>query len=210
MEPASLAVRAAFVQASEFVLATLDAVGEQQWGRPGLGAWTVRELAVHTSRAWTTIIEYVDVPAELTLVSAADYYRAALGGGAAIHHQVSQRAKTQAEALEEPVPAVAHRLFREAENVLERTPADHVVGTFAGGIRLVDYLPTRVVELVVHGIDLCTAVGLPVEVPTPALELTLEVLVDLASERPERVDPVHLVRALTGRAPLPGDYDVLG
>jgi uncharacterized protein (TIGR03083 family) len=210
MEPASLAVRAAFVQASEFVLAAFDAVGEQDWDRPGLGEWTVRELAVHTSRAWSTIIDYVAVPAELALRSATDYYRAALGGDPAIHEQVSRRARAQAEALEEPLPAVAHRLFREAENVLERTPADHVLGTFAGGIRLVDYLPTRVVELVVHGIDLCIAVGRPVEVPTPALELTLEVLVDLASERPERVDPVHLVRALTGRAPLPGDYDVLG
>lgn len=210
MEPDSPAVRAAFVQASAFVLGALDAVADDQWVTPALGEWDVRELAVHTTRAWSTIISYVDVPAPLTLHSASEYYLAALGSDPAIHRQVSERAKAQAQELSEPVPGVARRLFLEAENVLERTPADHVLGTVAGGIRLVDYLPTRVVELVVHGIDLCTAVGAVPEVPLAALELTLEVLVDLASERPERVDPVHLVRALTGRAPLPGDFDVLG
>jgi hypothetical protein len=185
-------------------------VADGQWAAPGLGEWDVRELAVHTTRAWSTIISYADVPAPLTLRSASEYYRAVLGSDPGVHQQVSERAKAQARELAEPVPAVARRLFQEAENVLERTPADHVLGTLAGGIRLVDYLPTRVVELVVHGIDLCTATGRAPGVPLDALELTLEVLVDLASERPERVDPVHLVRALTGRAPLPGDYDVLG
>jgi len=210
MEARSLEVRAAFVEASEFVLATIDAVADDQWGAPGLGEWTVRELAVHATRAWSTVIQYADAPGGLTLANPSAYYTAVLGSADDLHAQVAQRTREQAASIDEPVAEHAHRLFHDAEEVLERTPADHVLGTFAGGIRLVDYLPTRVVELVIHGIDLCDAIGRPVAVPPASMELTLEVLVDLATERPGAVDPAHLVRALTGRAPFPGDLNLLG
>ena len=209
METSSLRSRAAFVEASEFVLEVIDAVEDPQWELPGLGMWTVRELAVHTSRAWTTLILYAGRTGEVTIHSSVEYFVAALSSGPDVHDQVAQRSREQAASLAEPVSQDAHRLFREAENVLERTPADQVMATFAGGIRLVDYLPTRVVELVVHGIDLCAAVGRSPAVPVGAMELTLEVLVDLATERPAILDPADLVRALTGRAPLPGEFNVL-
>ena len=95
---------------------------------------------------------------------------------------------------------------------VEATPDDAVLGTFVGGIRLVDYLPSRVVELVVHTLDLTDALsaGRRWWARTAAAEVTLGTLAGRAAAGPATADPLALVRAMTGRAPLPGDFNVLG
>ena len=93
---------------------------------------------------------------------------------------------------------------------MAETSDDAVVGTFVGGIRLLDYLPSRVVELVVHTLDLTDALDRDPELPTLAATVALGTLAEVAAARPGTVDVPALVRGLTGRAPWPGETNVLG
>ncbi len=52
--------------------------------------------------------------------------------------------------------------------------------TIAGGMRIADYLPTRVFELVVHTADLAVALGVPAEPPPGPAALALGLVSDLA------------------------------
>jgi hypothetical protein len=83
---------------------------------------------------------------------------------------------------------------------------DELVTTIAGGMRLVDYLPTRTFELVIHTCDLATTLGAPLAVPTTAARQAMQIISELVVDDP-RAGTVLL--ALTGRNPLPGDFSVL-
>lgn len=209
METDSQRLRRAFTEAARNVIDLADEVEESQWTAPALDGWTVRELFVHASRAGSTVTAYAAGTADRELRSPADYYLTALDSDG-IHESVAERARNQATELDEPVPAYLRRVFTEAEQTLQRTPSHQVLGTQAGGIALEDYLPTRVVELVVHGIDLAAALGLEARIPAIAMEVALESLAELAVRRPEELDPVDLVNALTGRGSLPEGTNLLG
>lgn len=209
METNSVRLRRAFTEATQFIAALAGEVGESQWSAPALGEWTVRELFVHASRAGSTIVDYAGEPAARTLGSGAEYYLTVLERDG-VHEAVADRARAQAAEVDEPIPAYVERTFAEAEQTLQRTPAGMVLDTRGGGITLEDYLPTRVVELVVHGIDIAAALGVTPEVPVTAMRVTLEMLSELAVCRPQALDPVVLVRALTGRGTLPEDTNLLG
>jgi len=83
------------------------------------------------------------------------------------------------------------------------TADDDPVNTFAGQITMAEYLATRVVELGVHTLDLQRATGQLAQLHADTSAVVLNVLVQLAS-------PTPLILALSGRAPLPADYNVLG
>lgn len=209
METRSVRLRRAFTEAARHVVQLVDTIADDQWGQPGLGEWSVAELVVHTTRAGSTIATYAAVPAERQVESPADYYVAALGDDG-IHDAVAERTKVQTAELDGPLPDFVRHTFAEAEQVLARTPAQRVLGTIAGGIALEDYLPTRIVELVVHGSDIAVAIGSDVEVPRLPMAVTLETLAEVATVRPTGVDAVQIMRALTGRGSLPDGANLLG
>lgn len=209
METSSVRVREAFKEATDFLVGVVDSVGDDEWDRPALGAWNVAQLAVHASRGASTIVDYASEPAELELGSAAEYYSRAMSLEG-VHEAVASRTVEQAAALEVPVAQYVREAVHEANEVLSRTPANQVLGSIVGGIRLVDYLPTRIVELVVHGIDLADALGREAEVPRSSMAITLETLGDLAVERPDLLDPTRILRAITGRGTLPESANLLG
>ena len=93
---------------------------------------------------------------------------------------------------------------------VEATPDDAVLGTFVGGITLVDYLPSRVVELVVHTLDLTDVSGLPPVVGHPRGRRHARHAGPGGGGPAGHGGPGRLVRAMAGRAPLPGGYNVLG
>lgn len=93
---------------------------------------------------------------------------------------------------------VLARVAREADDALLTTPV--------GGIRLIDYLPSRVLELTVHTVDIAAAVKLNREVPSSAVSVSLRLMADLAVERG---CTAPLLRSLTGRGPLPPSFNVL-
>ena len=103
--------------------------------------------------------------AQLSITSPAEYYRIALGNTTpAFHDAVAERGRqTAAELGADPVSAVR----TIADRVLARVSAEPdgaPCGSAAGAMRLIDYLPTRVVELTVHTVDLTDAIGRPATV----------------------------------------------
>jgi hypothetical protein len=80
------------------------------------------------------------------------------------------------------------------------TADDALVATPVGGMQLAVYLPTRVVELTVHILDLANAVGVRTDRRRRAAEVALEVLAGLARRR-GLAGPLLL--AATGRGPPP-------
>ena len=104
--------------------------------------------------------------------------------------------------LVDPV-ATAKMTAEQALARLAATPDEHVGETFVGPMRLADYLPTRVVELGLHTLDLQAATGQPLLLPASATNVMLGVLSELA-------DLPVLLLAMTGRRALPAGFNVIG
>ncbi|SDS93401.1 Mycothiol maleylpyruvate isomerase N-terminal domain-containing protein [Friedmanniella luteola] len=196
--------RHAFTDAATWVVALSRQVGDR-WDRPGLGEWDVRALVGHTGRALLTVETYLGRPAATVAVSStAAYYRAAreLVGGS----EVTERGREAGRALgPDPAAAVAEVVARVLPLVAGCDGAE-LVTTVVGGMRLADYLPTRVFELAVHGADLAAALDLPLDVPPTAAASALRLVADLAVADGRAGT---LLRAVTGRTGLPGGYSVL-
>lgn len=184
------------------------------WSAPGLGEWTVRELIGHTMRAFATVDNFLDhlleqndaaaPPHVLAADSAAEYYRLALSMAPDIHQQVAERGRVAGSELgDDPTSAVVDRIGGTLGR-LSATDGTEVGSTVIGHMRLVDYLPTRLVELVVHLTDLCVAVDQPIPELGPA---TLTVLGAVAASAGSH-DRVLVLRSMVGREPLPPGFTV--
>ena len=196
-----LTARAAFRDASDAFLAATGAVPAGGWDEPGLGEWTVRELTAHALRAFLTLQRLCDTTGGAPqLESAMAYYRA-VAVREDVHAGVLQRGREAGAQLVDP-EATARRTAEQALGRLAATPDEHVGETFAGPMRLADYLPTRVVELGIHTLDLQRATGQPMALPASAAAVVLGTLAELA-------DVPTLLMAITGRQPLPDGFNVL-
>ena len=196
--------RRAFADAARWFVHTTAQVGDR-WDGPGLGEWDVRALVGHTSRSLLTVEAYLARPAETVEVhSPADYFLAtrAMAAGP----EVAARGREAGTALGgDPAAAVAEIADR-VRALVERQGGAELVTTVAGGMRLVDYLPTRTFELAVHTADLASALGTPLDVPPASAAAALQVLADLAV-RDGVAGPLLL--ALTGRRGLPAGFSLL-
>ena len=198
--------RAWFELASTGVLAVVDAISSEQLDRPGLGEWDVRSLLGHTSRAFVTLVDYVgrEPGPDVELVGTAGYYAAAraLPSGDAA---VAERGRAAGRALgDDPwsaVHAAADRALRVVDESADDTPAVTPFGTLA----LADYLPTRALELTVHGLDLARATE---QDPPPGLvEACVPAVALCARIAPGQAPQVLL--ALTGRTVLAPGFSLL-
>ena len=196
--------REAFEAASRWFVATAAEVRDR-WEAPGLGVWDVRALVGHTSRALLTVEAYLVRPAEQVEVESAPlYYRAtrSMAGGAA----VTQRGRDAGQALGADPSAAVAEIADRVVRLVQTCTGEELLTTIAGGMRLVDYLPTRTFELVIHTCDLATTLGAPLAVPTAAARQTMQIISELVIDDP-RAGTVLL--ALTGRNALPGEFSVL-
>jgi len=198
-------IRVAYEQAAAWFVERVAAVVVDQWQQPGLGEWTVRELVAHGARSFKLVIDYLDAGLaasdnELAGRGPVAFWEtvfASAGDDAAsraqLASQVADRARADAVALgDDPVRAV-WAMADAALNRLATTNDDAIVTSRFGSFTLCDYLPSRVMELVVHGLDVCRATDQPAEPPAVALATTRDALVRFA-------DPVRLVLSMTGRA----------
>lgn len=204
-----LDTRRAFSDASAWFVATTRSITPDQWGGPGLGEWTVRDLVGHTSRAHRTVSLYLADPQPLVHGDAVAYFRAALSGPdiGALDAAIADRGRAEGQGLGDDPAARVAALADEVLALVERTPGDTPCNTAAGGMTLDGYLSTRVVELTLHTLDLAVALGrADDQPPSSAARLTGAVLAGLAVEG-RRAGPA--LRALTGRGGLPGRFTVL-
>ncbi len=196
--------RHAFDDAADWYLATVALVGDR-WDEPGLGEWSVRDLVGHTSRSFLTLEEYAARPAAaVEVASPGDYYLAtrAIAAGP----DVAQRGRDAAAALgDDPVAAVREVAARVGA-LLDAHDGSALVTTIAGGMRLVDYLPTRTFELTVHTADLALALDEPVHAPGAPAAQALAIVADLALTDGTAGS---LLLLATGRSGLPTGFSVM-
>lgn len=197
---------AAFVTSATSFAAVVAAIRDNQWSEPGLGVWDVRELVGHALRGVTTAPAYLaatDQGDAVTIATTGDYIRTALSAPGA-HDAVAERGREAGIALgDDPVGVVRDAVDAAVASIAEADP-DAVVTLPWGTMRLATYLPTRVVELVVHTDDLCRAVGHPPVATAAELGVVMDVLTASADE----ANALVLVRAMLGRTDLPAGFNV--
>ncbi len=198
-------VQSAYEQAARWFVGIIPS-SSGAWDASALGEWTIRDLVGHTSRALSTVETYVSQPvAAVEVGSSVEYFRRALAA-AGDHAAVAQRGRDAGTALGAD-PAVAVEAIADRVLALVRASVeDALVATPVGGMRLIDYLPTRTFELTVHTCDLATALGQPLTVPEGAAAESLALMSALAADAGLSG---ALLLASTGRGPLPNGFTVL-
>jgi hypothetical protein len=194
----------AFAAAAELFVGVVRRVPPGAWDQPALGEWSVRDLTGHTARALANVERYLAAaPAHADITGPDAYYRLVARHGS--DAEVAERGRQAGRELgEDPAGAVAALAARVVPLAL-RTPETALVATPVGGMRLGDYLPTRVLELTVHSLDLAAALALEVDLPRQAAAVSLRLVADLALT----AGAGALLLAATGRGPLPPGYTVL-
>ena len=200
--------REAYKHAMEFFVTTASHVGDDQWDLPGLGEWTVRDLVGHTARAMLTVQQFASHDATLIaeVPSSVAYYQRAFAGEGT-NARVAERGRQTAQALGPDLPSAVARIAGEVSAFIDTLPDDHLFASLIGGITLVDYLPTRTVELVVHTLDLQAATGIQGDSPRDAMLSTLHLLADLAVDTPHAG---RLALLATGRDGWDEPFSVIG
>jgi uncharacterized protein (TIGR03083 family) len=197
--------RLAYAEAAAAFVDVVDEIAAPEWSLPATDAWTVRDLVGHTLRALVTVEQYAAaVPDGITLEDASDYYRRGLAP-AGLHAQVAERGRQAGEALGDDPGLAVRTTVERVLALVAGLPDDHPMATSFGGMHLIAYLPTRVVELVVHTLDLTDALGREPRLPPRPAQLAIDVLAGVA----DRAGQADLLRGLTGRRPLPPGYNVL-
>ncbi len=187
-------------------------VGPADWTRPALGVWDVRALVGHTTRALTTVVEYLAAPEPTSagdVVTAQGYFArfAASTDKAAADDAVAARGHAAgAELGSDPTARIAE-LADEVARALDAVSVQRLVETRFGHLRLEEYLRTRTFELVVHGHDLARVLNLQGDVvPAPAVAGALELAAQTAAASGQGP---QVLAALTGRVALPPGFAIL-
>ena len=109
----------------------------------------------------------------------------------------------------EEMPDVLHETFSKTISEARSMAPDTVGPGYYALMRLDEFVPSRVLEAVVHGLDLTDALGLP-NIATPdGIALTAAILDELLARRtvagrpPDLGDDMSWVRAASGRAEHP-------
>lgn len=187
-------------------------VGPEDWARPALGVWDVRSLVGHTTRALTTVVDYLAAPEPADgadVLTAPAYFLAfaASPDKAAADEAVAARGHEAGLALGTDPAGRTAELADAAARALSGVQVRRLVATRFGHLRLEEYLRTRTFELVVHGLDLTRALELPDDLlPRPAVAAALELAAQTAALS---AHGPQVLAALTGRAPLPPSFAVL-
>ena len=186
-------VARAYYAASRYFVELVARVPRTRYDDVGLGEWTILELIAHTNRSHTLLVEYVERPAE---PAGPDYNTP---------QAIAARARASVAALGDDPPTAVAVAAERARDVVATSDADSELGTAFGPRRMADYLPVRVAELVIHGLDLTRAAGIDAPPPVSALHVTLHQIADMAEARGTSET---VVLALSGRTRLPEHFTV--
>ena len=202
-------IRDAVHSAAHFLAETVAKVPAHKWDALALGEWSARDLAGHASRGLTTIVSYAEKPAlHRDITTTAGYYHQVFdpSRGYADPKAIAQRGRDAGRDLGSDPSLAVQRIVAESLAALARMADAAILTTPFGTTGLLDYLPTRVVEVTIHTIDLARATGVDATPPRDALALTLHTLADVALVMD---NALPIIFAITGRAPLPPRFSLL-
>ena len=193
-------VRDAFVASARWFECVADDVRPEQWSAPGLGLWNVRQLVGHSTINATMILDALDSSRTSgRAVGPFAFWDGVLAESReAVHARIGAAAADASNRLgNEPGPAVRQLIDRSIDIVVAASEMSLVSFGSAGSIALADFLPSRIVEFVAHGLDLCRAIGRDSDdAPLDALRLSASWLAGYG-------DPVKVVELLLGRSGSP-------
>ncbi len=199
-------IRETYLEAGEYFASVVDQVDIDGWDEPALGEWCVRDLTGHTYRAFTTVLSYSAKPAEkVDLERPVDYFLKALET-LADPKKVAERGRAAGLEIIDDPRMMVRGFAMYVKNKLEELPDDFILACPIGGIRLIDYLPTRTFELIIHTMDLAKAVGVEAKPPEAGMDATLQIMGQLALHRGHSSE---LILAATGRGGLSEGFSVL-
>ena len=192
----------AFAREAARVEATVGGIAADAWTAPGLGEWTVAELVAHLVRAADRVAEYLDVrpSASAAACDRVSYYRFDLVAAAPA---VAQRSRDDAARIgADALPSTFAAAWRRSVERAAALAPDHLLETIRGPMALDEYLATRVLELVVHHLDLRRALELPPAPDPDAARLVASVLEGLlGGPRPRNLGRDRFLLVATGRLP---------
>lgn len=186
----------AYEAASGFFVEAVQSVPDNDWEKVGLGDWTFRELVAHGNRAHLLVEEYLLRPQPQEPPGSDYFTEAAIG----------ERARQSVVVLGDDPKAAVAGASRKMIALVQQKPAQATIGSpVAGTLPLAEYLPSRIAELTIHGLDITRAVGSDIAVPSPALHESVRFLAAQAVKR--RQGEVVLL-ALSGRGQLPPGFSL--
>lgn len=109
----------------------------------------------------------------------------------------------------EDMPDVLHETFSKTIEESRATPPAMVGSGYYAAMQLGEFVPSRVVEAVVHGLDVTDATGRPSIATAPGIALTAAILDELLARRTVAGRPLDLtddmawIRAASGRSEHP-------
>ena len=200
-------VRPTYLEAGDFFGGIVNQVDIAGWEAPALGEWCVRYLVGHTYRSFTTVLSYSAKPGDkVEKERPVDYFLRAFED-LADPKQVAERGRAAGLEIIDDPQMMVRGFAMYVKNKLEELSDDYILATPVGGMRLIDYLPTRTFELIIHTMDLAKAIGVEAEPPENGLAATVEIIGQLAVYRGHGA---ALTLAATGRDGLPAGFSVLG
>ena len=187
----------------------VSAASADRWDSPALGVWSVRDLVGHASRGLHHLPGLTDPPAEKREIEGtSDFYAHLFDPSATIGNpaDVARMGKEFGQTLGDDPASTVRGIVDAAMAFVGRQPDDVLLRSPIGGVRLIDYLPTRVLEVTVHTMDLAKALGITVEPPAECLRETLYGLSDFAVRRGVAGEVAF---TLTGRQTLSQGFNVV-
>ena len=199
-------IREAYEHAAWTFVNLVEQIGAEQWEVTALGEWSVRDLVGHTNRALLTVETYLGQPATAVEVERPAEYFIRASAALADPASVAARGREAGQALGHDPASVVREAAERVLAKVKESDDDVCLSTPVGGMQLINYLPTRVLELTVHTLDIAAAISTPVTLPDGAAALTLGLVADLAASQPGKGAPLLL--AATGRQALPSGFSV--
>ena len=203
--PFSEKIREAYLESAEFFAQLVDGVDVDGWEGHALGQWTLRDLAGHTYRSISTVVGYSEKPAPKVDVESSTQWILNVRQNANPDRVAELGRSAGLEIMDNPTMMVRGFLSMARDKVNELDD-DFILATPQGGMRLIDYLQLRIMELVIHGSDFARALGVEAEPPANGVQVALQVLTGVAVAEGRGPD---LANALTGRTALPIGYNLL-
>ncbi|MGW5560152.1 maleylpyruvate isomerase N-terminal domain-containing protein [Micromonospora sp. NPDC003944] len=201
-------IRRAFLDAAETAAVLLrEPILAERWSTPSaLADFSTAGLALHLAYQVTHTVTFLAAAPGQSAISVLEHFAGntwvTSGVGSAdnigIRHRSEQAAaSTTAADLADMVDAA----LTELRAVVPAQPLDRIVNLGDWGLRVDDFLLTRVMELVVHIDDLAVSLNLPTpSMPVAAAEATIHLLSSLAAWRHGSLD---LIRALARQERAP-------